>query len=97
MTICNMLSLLQGSAIFALPFAMVTGGLTFIPVAILLSVLADISSYLLIDCLYVTDSRSNMKQRIRWRYHDIASVSFGRFFGNAVLIVVMFYLICYNH
>lgn len=95
-TIFSLLPLLQGIPIFVIPYVFLTAGLWFIPVSISLCILADVSSKLLIECLYKHVSHGDIKTRIHNGIHGVATSCIGAFGGNAVYSFVVFNLIANN-
>lgn len=102
-TICNILPMLQGSTVFAMPFAVITGGLVFIPVGMVLCLFADITGGFLIDCLY--KNRSYQKNRTfvhleRTRVYmdirEVAEACWGKFGGCFIHCLLLFYMISHN-
>ena len=103
LTICNIMPMLQGSTMFAMPFAVLTGGVLFIPVAIVLCIFADISGCLLVECLYTNQPNGKYrdhvyleKKRVHMDIRDVAESCWGKFGGHLVHYLLIFYMISHN-
>ena len=96
----NIIPLLVGTPIFVLPYAFMKAGLCFIPVAVALCAFADVSSNLLVDCLYTTtpttSPRGTHRRRVHNGLYDVARTCLGEFWANVMSGVVIFYLIANN-
>ena len=78
--IWNVLPLLQGSSVFSMPYAVILGGYVTIGFIVLMSIMGDLTSLILIDCLYDDDSgKSSMtRKRIHKDYTALAKAVFGQ-------------------
>jgi len=74
----NLLPLLAGSAIFSMPFTVAIGGYFALVFMVLMSMMADITGVLLIDCLYEVSPNSRNRKRVRKDLADIARAVWGR-------------------
>ena len=92
-TVFNILLLLQGSGTFGIPFAVLHGGVWFIPAAFLLCLYSDLTGQLLIDCMYEVSPKSKLKKRV---YGDLIEIAYacwgsrGKMLCNIVNIIYIF-------
>ena len=96
MAVCNMLPVMQGSIVFAIPYAMLTGGYLFIPACIILCMMADFSGLLLVECLYSISPRSKVKKRIYVDYKDVTEACWGKVGGQIVNALFITYVVANN-
>ena len=96
MTIANLLPMLQGSAVFGVPFAILKGGLLVIPGFVLLSILADMTGSLLLDCLYEYSPKSGRRKRVRQDYAEVAEAALGPRGAQFISVVNFIYMFANN-
>jgi len=96
MTICNILPILQGSAVFSIPYAVMVGGLSFIPACILICILADVTGGLLVDCLYSVSPRSKIRKRVHGDYGEVTFACWGKAGSRLVTMLNVAYLVANN-
>ena len=96
MAVCNMLPVLQGSIVFGIPYAMVQGGLVFIPAFIILCLMADFSGLLLIECLYSVSPKSLQRKRVYADYKDVTKACWGTLGSKIVNTIFTMYVIANN-
>ncbi|XP_066919578.1 vesicular inhibitory amino acid transporter-like isoform X2 [Clytia hemisphaerica] len=89
----NLLPLLAGSAVFTMPFAVVIGGYFSLVFMLVMSLMADVTGVLLIDCLYEISPNSGTRKRVRKDFADIGRSVWGRtgaFIVHSFLVVYLF-------
>ena len=96
MAVSNMLPVMQGSIVFAIPYAMLKGGFLFIPSCIMLCMMADFSGLLLVECLYSISPRSKVKKRIYADYKDVTEACWGKVGGQIVNALFITYVVANN-
>ena len=88
----NILPFLTTSAVFSMPFAIATGGYASIVAIILLSVLADFTGLILVECLYEISPRTKLRERVRRDYDEIAAAAWGKHGSRLTYLVQVSYL-----
>ena len=76
--IWNLLPLLQGSSVFSMPYAVILGGYVTIGFIALMSIMGDLTSLILIDCLYDESKDPKSRKRIYKDYTALAKAVFGQ-------------------
>ncbi|XP_047140736.1 vesicular inhibitory amino acid transporter [Hydra vulgaris] len=82
-----------GTSVFSLPYCVAVGGYIIIPIIFLISIMADITGLILVDCLYAESPKSKQRKRVHLNYVDIARSVWGQHGArllNAFLIVYLF-------
>ena len=74
----NLLPILAGSAIFSMPYAVVTGGYFALVFMVVMSLVSDVTGLLVLDCLYEVSPNSGRRKRVRKDLVDIARTVWGR-------------------
>ena len=92
LTVANLLPCLLGSSLFALPFAIRSGGYTLLIVFILMSLLANFTSHVLIDSMYEISPRSRRRKRTSGDYVEIAKAAFGDKMSRLMNVILIFHL-----
>ena len=88
----NILPFLMPSAVFSMPFTIATGGYATIAAIILVSVLADLTGLILIDCLYEISPNTKLRKRVRLDYDDIAVAAWGKHGSRLTYLIQVCYL-----
>ena len=88
----NLLPILAGSAIFSMPFAVVTGGYFSLIFMVVMSLMSDVTGVLLLDCLYEISPNSGRRKRVRKDLVDIARELWGRAGAFLMHFIVVVYL-----
>ncbi|XP_066933216.1 vesicular inhibitory amino acid transporter-like [Clytia hemisphaerica] len=91
--IWNLLPLLQGSSVFSMPYAVILGGYVTIGFIALMSVMGDLTSLILIDCLY--DGKDpKTRQRVYKDYTGLAKAVLGQYGSHVFrgLLIIYLYL-----
>ena len=83
---------LTGSAVCSMPFAIAAGGYASIAAIIIVSVLADSTGLILVDCLYEISPRTKLRKRVRLDYDEIAAAAWGKHGSRLTYFVQVSYL-----
>ena len=92
--IWNLLPLLQGSSVFSMPYAVTLGGYVTIGFIVIMSIMGDLTSLILVDCLYDGNKDPQSRKRIYKDYVGLAKVVFGQY-GSQIfrgLLIIYLYL-----
>ena len=81
-----------GSSVFSLPYCVVIGGYAVIPIIFLMSILADVTGLILVDCLYAVSPKSKQRKRVHLNYVDIARTVWGEHGARVLHALLIFYL-----
>jgi len=92
LTISNLLPCLLGSSLFTMPYALRGCGYVSIIFLVLLAILANYTSFLLLDSMYETSPRSRKRKRVCGDYVDIAKSAFGTKMGQFMNVLLLFFL-----
>ena len=92
LAIWNLLPLLQGSAVFSMPYTVVKGGYMTLLFIAIMSLMADVTGLILTDCLYEVSPRSGIRKRVRKDYVDIARTVWGNHGARLLNVILVFYL-----
>ena len=93
LAVANLLPFLLGSATFALPYAVTSGGYLTIPAFIVITILADVTGLLLVDALYEGSSDwPSSRNRIHLDFVELGRAVAGRFGAFIINFALIFYL-----
>ena len=81
-----------GTSVFSLPYCVAVGGYVIIPIILLISIMADVTGLILIDCLYAESPKSKQRKRVHLNYVDIARTVWGEHGARLLNALLIFYL-----
>ena len=96
LAVANLLPFLLGSATFALPYAVTSGGYMTIPAFVLITVLADVTGLILVDALYEEGEAGLPRRRVYMDYVEIARAVAGKNGARLINFTLIFYLYAMN-
>ena len=74
----NLSSLIQGTTILGIPYAVRLGGWAAVVTVLFIGFLTCHTGKLLIDCMYETSKKSGIRRRMRTSYPEVAEAALGK-------------------
>lgn len=74
----NVSNLIQGTGILGVPYAVQQGGWAAVFMIFFIALLCCYTGKLLIECMYETSKKTNIRRRLRVNYPEVAEACFGR-------------------
>ncbi|XP_065673086.1 vesicular inhibitory amino acid transporter isoform X2 [Hydra vulgaris] len=80
------------SSVFSLPYCVAIGGYIVLPLIFVISIMADATGILLVDCMYEQSENNKERRKVHSNYVDIARSAWGKLGAKFMNFVLVFYL-----